>query len=76
MELCVEVRELLPFLAPSSNGLQGAVAQYAVNQTRNTEADLFSCALHNTRVQLLYVPYEGSSNNDQVSRLGLEPTLC
>ena len=46
-------------------GLQGAVAQYAVDQTRNTRANPFSflisapvCvilrALHNTQDQLLY----------------------
>ena len=49
------------------NGLQGAVAQYAANQTRKTGANpfyrlsamgYFTC-VYNTRDQRLYVPSEG-----------------
>ncbi len=36
-----EVRDLFLYIAPC-NGLQGAVAQYAANQTRNTGANPFS----------------------------------
>ena len=68
------------------NVLQGAVAQFAADRTRNTGANPFSFrevhwvllhALHNTWDQRLNVPSEGRSNGEvsclrtQVSRLGI-----
>ena len=72
---CVGLRlnyETYPFYLASCYGLQGAVAQYAANQTKNTEQTLslfdkvhwvLLRALHNTLDQRLYVPSEGQSNS-------------
>ena len=75
-----------PFIA-LCNVLQGAVAQYAANQTRNTCQTclhqvhwVLLCALHSIGEQQLYVSSKGRSIlvillKDTGVRLGFKPTL-
>ena len=73
-KVCGTIRliyETIPY-TQLSNSLQGAVAQYAANQIRNTKSNPFSFQVH----QILLRPIQSSQHHGEVARLGLEPTLC